>query len=335
MSKKNIGIIISALISFTILFFIHKEYIKKERENEIQNRIINTPIKELIKNRDIEALKALEKEGNSDAAKALKDFYIDDMIKYVEKEREENNAKAQQYLEAANLILQNKNLNEALMKDAVTNLSLSSDLGNFDATLMLANINIYGIYQPQNFDEAKRLFEILIKNYLLKVKDKGYIYGMLSVIYFNGLGTDIDTEKAKIFLQKALNDSNSNIVPIIQNYQMQSHSGNKKAETFLKELGIPSNLPIKASQQKIYQFENWAKAEMKNNNPMAYYYLSAIAGMEMKVDESAEYAKLAIKYGLDFENKKHLLNRFRTYAKLNNLKAIELSKELSHDIINR
>ena len=200
---------------------------------------------------------------------------------------------------------------------------------------MLANINIYGIYQPQNFDEAKRLFEILIKNYLLKVKDKGYIYGMLSVIYFNGLGTDIDTEKAKIFLQKALNDSNSNIVPIIQNYQMQSHSGNKKAETFLKELGIPSNLPIKASQQKIYQFENWAKAEMKNNNPMAYYYLSAIAGMEMKVDESAEYAKLAIKYGLDFENKKHLLNRFRTYAKLNNLKAIELSKELSHDIINR
>lgn len=330
MNKKIIGIIISALISFTILFFIHKEYIKKERENEIQNRIINTPIKELIKNRDIEALKVLEKEGNSDAAKALKDFYIDDMIKYVEKEREENNAKAQQYLEAANLILQNKNLNEALMKDAVTNLSLSSDLGNFDATLMLANINIYGIYQPQNFDEAKRLFEILIKNYLLKVKDKGYIYGMLSVIYFNGLGTDIDTEKAKIFLQKALNDSNSNIVPIIQNYQMQSHSGNKKAETFLK-----SNLPIKASQQKIYQFENWAKAEMKNNNPMAYYYLSAIAGMEMKVDESAEYAKLAIKYGLDFENKKHLLNRFRTYAKLNNLKAIELSKELSHDIINR
>ena len=158
MNKKIIGIIISALISFTILFFIHKEYIKKERENEIQNRIINTPIKELIKNRDIEALKVLEKEGNSDAAKALKDFYIDDMIKYVEKEREENNAKAQQYLEAANLILQNKNLNEALMKDAVTNLSLSSDLGNFDATLMLANINIYGIYQPQNFDEAKRLF---------------------------------------------------------------------------------------------------------------------------------------------------------------------------------
>ena len=92
------------------------------------------------------------------------------MIKYAMKEWEENNAKAQQYLETANLILQNKNLNEVLMKDAVINLSLSSDLGNFDATLMLANINMYGIYQPQNFYEAKRLFEILIKNYLLKEK---------------------------------------------------------------------------------------------------------------------------------------------------------------------
>lgn len=335
MNKKIIGIIISALISFTILFFIHKEYIKKEKENDIQNRIIKTPIKELIKNRDIESLKILEKEGNSDAAKALKDFYIDDMIKHVMKESEEKDAKAQQYLETANLILQNKNLNEVLMKDAVANLSLSSDLGNYDATLMLANINMYGMYQPQNFYEAKRLFEILIKNYLLKEKDKGSIYGMLSTIYFNGLGTNIDTEKAKIFLQKALKDGNSNMIPIIQGYQIQSHSGNKKAETLLKELGIPSSLPIKTSQQKFYQFESWAKDEMKNNNPMAYYYLSAIAGMEMKVDESAEYAKLAIKYGLDIENKKNLLNRFRTYAKLNNLKAIELSKELSHDIVNK
>ena len=64
MNKKIIGIIISALISFTILFFIHKEYIKKEKENDIQNRIIKTPIKELIKNRDIESLKIIEKEGN-------------------------------------------------------------------------------------------------------------------------------------------------------------------------------------------------------------------------------------------------------------------------------
>ena len=335
MNKKIIGIIISALISFTILFFIHKEYIKKEKENEIQNRIINTPIKELIKNRNIESLKIIEKEGNSDAAKALKDFYIDDMIKHVMKESEEKDAKAQQYLETANLILQNKNLNEVLMKDAVANLSLSSGLGNYDATLMLANINMYGMYQPQNFYEAKRLFEILIKNYLLKEKDKGSIYGMLSTIYFNGLGTNIDTEKAKIFLQKALKDGNLNMVPIIQSYQIQSHSGNKKAETLLKELGIPSSLPIKTSQQKFYQFESWAKDEMKNNNPMAYYYLSAIAGMEIKIDESAEYAKLAIKYGLDIENKKNLLNRFRTYAKLNNLKAIELSKELSHDIVNK
>ena len=43
-------------------------------------------------------MKVLEQEGNSDAAKALKYFHIDDMIKYAMKEWEENNAKAQQYL---------------------------------------------------------------------------------------------------------------------------------------------------------------------------------------------------------------------------------------------
>ena len=57
--------------------------------------------------------------------------------------------------------------------------------------------------------------------------------------------------------------------------------------------------------------------------------MAVIAGLEMRYDESVEYAKNAIQNGLDIEEQRKLLNMFRTYARLGNQKSMNFSKELS------
>lgn len=86
---------------------------------------------------------------------------------------------------------------------------------------------------------------------------------------------------------------------------------------------------------KIYDFKAWAEEQIKNNNSIAYLYLSTIAGLENKYDQSVEYARLAIKSGIDLNSQKDLLVRFRDYARLGNYQSTIFVKELSESITNQ
>lgn len=326
-TKKIVGIIISILIASIMAYFIHQNIMEKKKSDAIQSRIINNSVQTLIQRNDIEALTILAKEKNKYAL-----AYFEKKAKDEAEMRARNEAKARMEnaklnFETANSMLERKQ-DPKTVGEAKLYLSLSSEAGYLDATNMLCRMNLIGIAQNQNFYEAKSECERLAKT---SNKNQATAYELLAIIYFNGLGVDPDLEKAKQMLSSYLKLTNdykeSGAILILQ---AQAKAGHKKALKFLKELDIPlPNLYEIIDIPQIYLSQDWAKKEALNNNPKALHYLAIITGLEVRYDESVEYAKKAIQNGLNIEEQRKLLNMFRTYAKLGNQKSMEFSKELS------
>ncbi|MDU1234948.1 hypothetical protein [Haemophilus parainfluenzae] len=325
--KKTIGIIISILIASMMAYLIHQNIIEKKKSDAIQSRIINNSVQTLIQRNDIEALTILAKEKNEYALAYLQKKAKDEAEMRARTEEKARMENAKLNFEIANSMLERKQ-DPKTVREAKLYLSLSSDAGYLDATNMLCRMNLLGIAQEQKFYEAKNECERLVKT---PNKNQAVAYDLLAMIYFNGLGVDSDLEKAKQMLSSYLklthDHKNSGAILMLQ---AQAKGGHKKAPTFLKELNIPlPNLYEIIETPQIYLYQDWAEKEALNNNPKAFHYLAVIAGLEMRYDESVEYAKNAIQNGLDIEEQRKLLNMFRTYARLGNQKSMNFSKELS------
>lgn len=325
-NRKLTGIIISLIITFSMVYAIHQNKMEERKNDDIQNRIISNSIETLIQKNDIEALTVLAKENNSRAK-----TYLEEKAKKEAEIKAKNEAQARKErakidLDIARSMLERKTDPDTI-REAKLYLSNASEQGFLEATNMLAKINLIGIGQNQNFDEARKQFEILIKS---SNKYQNEAYSMLFIIYFNGLGTEQDIKKAKEMLSALLEKHNSADTAIYM-LQTQAKVGNIKAINLLKELNIP--LPKLQYDEffitPIYTQKEWAEKEALNNNPTAYHYLASIAGVEMRVDDAVEYAKKAVKSGIGINEQRGFLDMFRTYSRGGNFKATEFSKELS------
>lgn len=324
--RKLTGIIISLIIIFSMMYVVHQSKMDGIKNDDIQNRIINNSIETLIQKNDIEALTVLAKENNSRAK-----TYLEEKAKKEAEIKAKNEAQARKErakidLDIAKSMLERKTAPDTI-REAKLYLSNASEQGFLEATNMLAKINLIGIGQNQNFDDARKQFEILIKS---PNKYQNEAYSMLFIIYFNGLGTEQDIKKAKEMLSALLEKHNSADTAIYM-LQTQAKLGNVEAINLLKELNIP--LPKLQYDElflsPVYTYKEWAEKEALNNNPTAYHYLTTIAGIEMRFDDAVKYAKKAIENGIGINEQRGFLDMFRTYSSGGNLKSIEFSKELS------
>ncbi|MBF0784284.1 hypothetical protein E4T80_02170 [Muribacter muris] len=322
MYKKKIVYFLFFIFTISgIAYFMLNIKLDTKNKKSIQNKIITYPVEKLIEQNDIEALELLAKEGNPKA------------ISYLEKQaKAKKQRETEQLFETASLMF-----NKGEIQTSMTYLRMAAHNGHFQARFMLANTSFIGI-DGQDFYTAKQQYEILAASINPYTYDS---HAVLSLIYFNGLGTKVDIKKSKYHLNTLLEYSKkNNFLDIYNNafftfdrYQALSNMGNKNAEKLMKELKVPI-IDTVDIENKIYLKKEWSEKEAKNNNPIALYNLAMISGLELKYDQAVDYAEQAIKYHLPLQYKQSLLKIFRDYAKIGNKKSREFAMKLSQNILD-